>query len=116
MDALDLSRWQFGIATVYGDRLGAALPAAALQLGQSRAATDRIVAVLDTPDPVGTPAEPFPAPQRPVHVVLRGVAVSYGPESPLAVRDIDLDLPPGRRAALARPGTSDDQLAERGGS
>jgi ATP-binding cassette, subfamily C, bacterial CydC len=77
-----------------------ALPAAALQLGQSRAAADRIAAVLDTPDPVRTPAEPFPAPQRPVHVVLRGVTVRYGPECPLAVRDIDLDLGPGHRVAL----------------
>jgi thiol reductant ABC exporter CydC subunit len=77
-----------------------ALPAAALQLGQSRAAADRIAAVLDTPDPVRTPDHPFAPPRQPVHVVLRGVTVGYGAGQPPTVRDIDLDLAPGRRVAL----------------
>ena len=45
-----------------------ALPAAALQLGQARAAADRIADVLDTPDPVRVPDHPFPPPARPVTI------------------------------------------------
>jgi ATP-binding cassette, subfamily C, bacterial CydC len=76
-----------------------ALPAAALQLGQARAAADRIADVLDTTDPVREPEHPFP-PDRPVHVCIRGGTVRYSPDAPPAVRDIDLDLEPGRRVAL----------------
>jgi ATP-binding cassette subfamily C protein CydC len=77
-----------------------ALPAAALQLGQARAAAERIAGVLDTPDPVREPDHPFPPPGRPVHVRLRGGTVRYSPDAPPAVRNIDLDLEPGRRVAL----------------
>jgi ATP-binding cassette subfamily C protein CydC len=77
-----------------------ALPAAALALGQSRAAADRIADVLDAPDPVRYPDRPFPAPGRPVEISIRGGTVRYSPDEPPAVRDIDLDLGPGRRVAL----------------
>jgi len=77
-----------------------ALPAAALQLGAARAAADRIAGVLDTPDPVREPVHPFPPPDRPVHVCIRGGTVRYSADAPLAVRNIDLDLEPGRRVAL----------------
>jgi ATP-binding cassette, subfamily C, bacterial CydC len=77
-----------------------ALPAAALALGQSRAAADRIASVLDAPDPVRYPDPPFPPPGRPVEVSIRGGTVRYSPDEPPAVRDIDLDLGPGRRVAL----------------
>ena len=77
-----------------------ALPAAALALGQSRAAADRIADVLDAPDPVRYPDQPFPAPGRPVEISIRGGTVRYSAEEPPAVRDIDLDLGPGRRVAL----------------
>ena len=80
-----------------------ALPAAALQLGQARAAAGRIAGVLDAPDPVREPASPFPAPQRPVSISIRGGTVRYSPDAPPAVRDIDLDLTPGRRVALVGP-------------
>jgi thiol reductant ABC exporter CydC subunit len=77
-----------------------ALPAAALQLGQARTAADRIAAVADTPDPVRRPDRPFPLPERPVTISISGGSVTYpGQETP-AVRDIDLDLEPGRRVAL----------------
>jgi ATP-binding cassette subfamily C protein CydC len=127
MTVLELSPWQFGITTVYhfifvavtgSGSLGRvplavitltalaafeavnALPGAALQLGQARAAADRIAGVLDTADPVREPDHPFPPPNRPVHVCLRGGTVRYSPDAPLAVRNIDLDLEPGRRVAL----------------
>jgi ATP-binding cassette subfamily C protein CydC len=77
-----------------------ALPAAALQLGQARASADRIAGVLDTPDPVREPDHPFPAPRKPVEISIRGGTVRYSPDAPPAVRDIDLDLKPGRRIAL----------------
>jgi ATP-binding cassette, subfamily C, bacterial CydC len=77
-----------------------ALPAAALQLGAARAAAGRIAGVLDTPDPVREPDHPFPPPDRPVRVCIRGGTVRYSPDAPPAVRDIDLDLEPGRRVAL----------------
>jgi ATP-binding cassette, subfamily C, bacterial CydC len=77
-----------------------ALPAAALALGQSRAAAYRIADVLDAPDPVRYPDRPFPAPGRPVEISIRGGTVRYSPDEPPAVRDIDLELGPGRRVAL----------------
>jgi ATP-binding cassette, subfamily C, bacterial CydC len=77
-----------------------ALPAAALQLGQARSAAERIAAVADTPDPVRRPERPFPPPERPVTISLRGAAVRYPGRDTDAVRDIDLDLRPGRRVAL----------------
>jgi ATP-binding cassette, subfamily C, bacterial CydC len=77
-----------------------ALPAAALQLGQARSAADRIGAVAGTPDPVRRPDRPFPPPERPVTISLRDAAVRYPGRATDAVRDIDLDLAPGRRIAL----------------
>jgi ATP-binding cassette, subfamily C, bacterial CydC len=77
-----------------------ALPAAALQLGQARAAAGRIAGVLDAPDPVRGPDHPFPPPGRPTCVRIRSGTVRYSPDAPPAVRDIDLDLEPGRRVAL----------------
>ena len=85
-----------------------ALPAAAIQLGQSRTAACRIAAVLDTPDPVPEPARPARLPAGvaaagPVTIKLRGAQVAYRPGGPLALGGFDLDLPPGRRVALLGP-------------
>jgi ATP-binding cassette, subfamily C, bacterial CydC len=77
-----------------------ALPSAALQLGQARSAANRIADVLDAPDPVQHTDRPFPPPSRPVEISVRGGTVRYSPDAPPAVRDIDLDLKPGRRVAL----------------
>jgi len=79
------------------------LPAAALQLGDSRGAAERIGAVLDAPDPVTDPATPRPLPAGPARVSLRGVQVRYEPDGPLALDGFDLDLGPGRRVALVGP-------------
>jgi len=104
------------------------LPAAAIQLGQSRTAARRIAAVLDAPDPVTEPAHPDRLPvlaagpdrgpvtthphhlslpispdRLPVTVKLRGAQVAYRPGGPLALDGLDLDLRPGRRVALLGP-------------
>jgi ATP-binding cassette subfamily C protein CydC len=79
------------------------LPAAAVQLGQARASAARVAAVLDAPDPVADPAAPLPLPDGPVRVTLRGAQVRYRPGGPLALDGVDLDLRPGRRAALVGP-------------
>jgi ABC-type multidrug transport system fused ATPase/permease subunit len=42
----------------------------------------------------------LPPPTRPVEVSIRGGTVRYSPDAPPAVRNIDLDLNPGRRVAL----------------
>jgi ATP-binding cassette, subfamily C, bacterial CydC len=81
----------------------APLPAAAISLGQARAAAGRVAAVLDEPDPVADPADPLPLPTGPLPVVLRDVRVRYGPAGPFALDGIDLDLEAGRRVALIGP-------------
>jgi thiol reductant ABC exporter CydC subunit len=80
-----------------------ALPAAAIQLGHARVSAGRIADVLDTPDPVRSPEQPFPPPQRPVQVSIRGGTVRYSADEAPAVLEIDLDLGPGRRVALVGP-------------
>jgi len=80
-----------------------ALPAAAVQLGQSRASAGRIAEVLDAAEPVGEPADPRPVPDGPFTIELRGARVRYQPGGPPAIDGIDLDLPPGRRIALVGP-------------
>ena len=78
------------------------LPAAAIQLAESRTAARRIAAVLDAPDPVAEPARPDGpvTPRGPVSVELRGARVAYRDGGPFALDGLDLDLPPGRRVAL----------------
>jgi thiol reductant ABC exporter CydC subunit len=79
------------------------LPAAAIQLGQARAAARRIATVLDAPAPVREPAGPQQMPDGPVRVTLRGAQVRYQPGGRAALDGLDLDLPPGRRIALVGP-------------
>jgi ATP-binding cassette subfamily C protein CydC len=79
------------------------LPAAAIQLGQSRTAATRIAAVLDAPEPVAEPAQPVPLPSGPVIIELRGARVAYRAGARPALAGIDLDLPPGHRVALIGP-------------
>jgi ATP-binding cassette subfamily C protein CydC len=77
------------------------LPAAAVQLGQAHVAAGRIAAVTDTPDPVRDPCRPHVLPPGPFGIQLRDVTVRYRPDGPPALDRISLDLPPGRRVALA---------------
>jgi len=101
------------LTTLAAFEVVAALPAAAIQLGQARASAARLTAVVDAPDPVADPAAPLPLPPGPVRVRLRGAQVRYEPGGPLALGGavgsglaeygVDLDLVPGRRVALVGP-------------
>jgi ABC-type multidrug transport system fused ATPase/permease subunit len=84
---------------------------ALVQRGSARAALARIGEVLDTasstPDPVG---EPAPAPAR-GDIACRGVTFTYvgGP----VLRDLDLTIPYGQKAALVGPsGSGKSTLAQ----
>jgi ATP-binding cassette, subfamily C, bacterial CydC len=78
----------------------AALPAAAVALGQARVAAGRIATVTDTPDPVLDPCRPRALPPGPFGVQLRDATVVFRPGGPPALDRVSLDLPPGRRVAL----------------
>ena len=84
----------------------APLPAVATRLGALRAAGARLFAVLDAEPAVrvrtGAPARPGPDRPEP-GLRIRGLSVRYGPDEPWALRDLDLDLPPGRRVAVVGP-------------
>jgi len=78
-----------------------ALPAAVVQLDQSRVAAGRITAITDTPDPVREPHHPRPLPPGPVTITVRDATVRYGEnDGPPALDRVSLELPPGRRVAL----------------
>jgi thiol reductant ABC exporter CydC subunit len=82
----------------------ASLPAAALALVRVRASADRLVDVLDTPDPMTEPPHPVPRPDGPADLRLRGLTASWGAGGEEVLHGIDLDLPEGRRVAVV--GTS----------
>jgi ATP-binding cassette subfamily C protein CydC len=85
----------------------APLPAVATRLGALRAAGVRLFAVLDAEPAVGVRTGAPAAPGRPEAerpgLRIRGLSVRYGPDEPWALRDLDLDLPPGRRVAVVGP-------------
>jgi len=77
------------------------LPAAAIQLDQSRVAAGRITAITDTPDPVREPHHPRTLPPGPFTITLRDATVRYEDnDGPPALDRVSLELPPGRRVAL----------------
>jgi thiol reductant ABC exporter CydC subunit len=79
-----------------------ALPAAAVQLDQARTAAGRITAITDTPDPVREPPHPPPLPPGPFTITMRDATVRYEDnDGPPALDRVGLELPPGRRVALA---------------
>jgi ATP-binding cassette, subfamily C, bacterial CydC len=80
-----------------------ALPAAAAQLGHTRAAAHRITGILDETDPMPDPARPVPVPRAPATVRLRDARLRYDADGPWALDGVDLDLTPDRRVALVGP-------------
>ena len=76
-------------------------PAAALVT--ARAAAERVLAVLDAPDPVEEPAAPLPVPEPPVPVRLSAVSAAYGAHRDPALTGVDLSLGAGERLGLVGP-------------
>lgn len=76
------------------------LPAAAQNVGRVRRSLQRVAEVMAAPEPVTDPAHPVDLPAGPVTVELRGVSARWRPDAPLALHDVDLVLPPGRRIAV----------------
>jgi thiol reductant ABC exporter CydC subunit len=83
----------------------AGLPAAAEQAASGWAALRRLDAVLRRPDPVPDPVVPA-VPLPPYHLKAEGVSTRWHEDAPLAVSDVDLDLPVGRKVALVGPSGS----------
>jgi ABC-type multidrug transport system fused ATPase/permease subunit len=80
----------------------AGLPAAAHELGRTLASGRRVLELIDRDPVVGDPEAPLPMPAMP-SIALEGVTASYGRGEPVALRDFDLRLEPGRRVALVGP-------------
>jgi thiol reductant ABC exporter CydC subunit len=83
----------------------ASLPGALLALESSRAAAQRILALLDTPPPVADPVQAA-AIGRVARIEIRGLSFTYPGEEAPALRDLDLVLEPGRLVALVGPSGS----------
>lgn len=84
----------------------AAFPGAAQQLGRLRASTARVMEVLSRPAPTHEPACPVRPPVPPVQVSVLGLTATWPGARRPALRDIDLDLPVGRRVAVVGPSGS----------
>jgi ATP-binding cassette, subfamily C, bacterial CydC len=77
----------------------APLPLAYLHLGRTRAAARRLREITGLVPAVTDPAVPSPAPAG-CDLVLRGVSFRYGNDHPFVLREVELDLPAGRRVAI----------------
>lgn len=80
-----------------------ALPVAAQQLQQVRGSAARLLAVLDTPDPVHEPSAPIPlsaGAMRAPHVEIRDLKVTWPRRTQPALDGVDLTLGPGHRVAI----------------
>ena len=83
------------------------LPSAALWLAKAQASSDRIVDLLDRPDPVPDPADlidlPKFADRTPPVLVAKDVSVTWPGSSVAAVSDVTFTLAPGSRMAVIGP-------------
>ncbi|MHB1739695.1 MAG: thiol reductant ABC exporter subunit CydC [Actinomycetes bacterium] len=84
----------------------AALPLAAQLVPRVRRSAQRVLAVVDAPDPVAQPVEPIPVPDPALPLVVRGLGVCWSPQGPLVLRDVDLELGEGIRVAVVGPSGS----------
>jgi len=79
------------------------LPASAIALQRVRASAARVVEVLDAPNPVSEPQDPVGPPVPPFAVHTRDLQARWSPDSPPALRSIDLHVEPGQRVAVVGP-------------
>ncbi|KJK56336.1 thiol reductant ABC exporter subunit CydD [Saccharothrix sp. ST-888] len=73
---------------------------------RSRAAQARLTEVLAAEPPVAEPAAPATPPASPFPIAVRGLTARWPGRTEDALRDIDLDLTPGRRIAVVGPSGS----------
>ena len=79
------------------------LAPAARELSSTLASGRRVLEVLDRAPAVREPELPVPAPPRRAPVRLEGVTARYDPVEEPVLRDLDLELAPGRKVALVGP-------------
>ena len=79
------------------------LAPAARELSSTLASGRRVLEVIDRAPAVREPELPVPAPPRRAPVRLEGVTARYDPAEEPVLRDLDLELLPGRRVALVGP-------------
>jgi len=80
----------------------APLPQAFQLLGGTLVAARRLFAIADARPAVVEPDAPSPTPEG-FELALAGVSLRYGPERPLALRDVSFRLCPGEALALVGP-------------
>jgi thiol reductant ABC exporter CydC subunit len=76
------------------------LAPAARELSSTLASGRRVLDVIERSPAVRDPSSPIPAPSGAMPVRLEGVTARYEPGGASVLRDVDLDLLPGRRLAL----------------
>jgi ATP-binding cassette subfamily C protein CydCD len=85
----------------------AGLPVAAQVRERSKRSADRLLEVMDAPEPVREPEHPVTLDGAdPLPVRVRGLTAYWPGRAEPALRDLDLDLLPGRRIAVVGPSGS----------
>lgn len=83
--------------------LVAAVAAAAQTLPGLAASAERVLDVIERPDPVREPDRPRAVPAGPYDLRIRGLACSWGPDRPPVLDRVDLDVPAGSTIAIVGP-------------
>lgn len=82
------------------------LPLAAQVRQRGRQAAQRVLDVMDAPDPVREPRHPTIVPDQPLPLRVRNLTVRWPGRTEPALRDVSLDLTLGRRVAIVGPSGS----------
>ncbi|MGP4000004.1 thiol reductant ABC exporter subunit CydD [Streptomyces sp. 8N706] len=84
----------------------AGLPLAVQYRQRTHRAAERVMEVLDAPEPVREPAHPAPAPPYPFPLTVRNLTVRHPGRRAPALDGLDLTLVPGRRIVVVGPSGS----------